>query len=67
MSPQLAPAETTRSDAPSNLLRGRRLLLARVAWIVVAGTVLGLDAASIPYAYARYKAVCTRGAQVCRD
>ena len=67
MSPQLAPAETTRSDAPSNLLRGRRLLLARVAWIVVAVTVLGLDAASIPYAYARYKAVCTRGAQVCRD
>ncbi len=66
MNPRLAPAETTRRNALSNLLR-RRLLFARVAWIVLAVTVLGLDAASIPYAYARYKAVCTRGAEFCRD
>jgi len=67
LNPRLAPAETTRRDAPSNLLRGRRLLLARVAWIFVAVTVLALDAASIPYAYARYKDVCTRGVEFCRD
>ncbi|MDQ4127061.1 MAG: hypothetical protein M3151_03775 [Actinomycetota bacterium] len=39
----------------------------RAAWVVVAVVVLGLDAASIPYAYARYKAVCLRDAQVCQD
>ena len=43
MSPRSAPAETRRRDSPSNLLRGRRLHFARVAWIVVAVAVLGLD------------------------
>ena len=38
-----------------------------MAWVVVAVSVLALDAASIPYAYARYKAVCTRGAAFCRE
>ncbi len=67
MNPRLAPAETIRQDAASNPLRGRRLLFARVAWIVVAVAVLALDAASIPYAYARYKEVCTRGLEFCQD
>jgi hypothetical protein len=39
----------------------------RVAWLVVAVIILGLDAASIPYAYARYKAVCLRGVEFCQD
>ena len=67
MNPRLTPAESRRRDAPSNPLRGRQLLFARVAWIVVAVVVLALDAASIPYAYASYKNLCTRGAEFCRD
>ena len=52
---------TARPDA----LRGRPLLLARVAWVVLAAVVLGLDAAGIPYAYARAKEICTDAA--CAD
>jgi len=39
----------------------------RVAWVVVAVIVLGLDAASIPYAYEYYASVCTLDAQTCFD
>ena len=39
----------------------------RVAWVVLAVTVLGLDAAGIPYAYSNYASVCTRGAEVCSE
>ncbi len=45
-------------SAPS----GRWLSFARVAWLAVAILTLGLDAAGIPYAYARYKSVCTGAA-----
>jgi hypothetical protein len=45
-------------SAPS----GRWLSFARVAWLAVALLILGLDAAGIPYAYARYKSVCTGAA-----
>lgn len=37
----------------------------RIAWVILA--VLGLDAAGIPYGYARYESVCTRGAEVCSE
>jgi hypothetical protein len=37
----------------------------RVAWVVLAIVVLGLDAAGIPYTYAQYESVCTRSAEVC--
>ena len=39
-------------------MRGRRLLLARLLWVAVAVLTLGLYAAGIPYAYAKYKSVC---------
>jgi hypothetical protein len=39
-------------------LRGRWLLVARVAWVLAAITVLGLDAAGLPHAYARLDTVC---------
>ena len=39
-------------------LRGRWLLIARVAWVLAAITVLGLDAAGLPHAYARLDMVC---------
>ena len=37
----------------------------RAAWVVLAVIVLGLDAAGIPYVYARYETVCTQDAEVC--
>ena len=37
----------------------------RAAWVVLAVIVLGLDAAGIPYVYARYETVCTRDAEAC--
>jgi hypothetical protein len=39
----------------------------RAAWVVLAVIVLGFDAAGIPYVYARYESVCTRGAVVCSE
>jgi hypothetical protein len=39
-------------------LRGRWLLFARVTWVLAALTVLGLDAAGLPHAYARLDTVC---------
>ncbi len=46
------------SDDPSNALRGRPLSLARAAWVLLAATVLGLDAAGIPYTYALNQKTC---------
>jgi hypothetical protein len=39
-------------------LRGRWLLAARVAWVLAAITILGLDAAGLPHAYTRLDTVC---------
>jgi hypothetical protein len=39
----------------------------RMAWVVLAVLVLGLDGAGIPYAYGYYADVCTLDAQTCFD
>ena len=39
----------------------------RVAWVILAFIVLGLDAAGIPYGYANYTSLCTQGARVCAE
>jgi hypothetical protein len=39
----------------------------RVAWVVLAVVVLGLDAAGLPYTYERYESLCTRSAEVCAE
>jgi hypothetical protein len=39
----------------------------RVAWVILAVIVLGLDAAGIPYGYANYTSLCTQGARVCAE
>jgi hypothetical protein len=49
---------SARARPPAGL-SGRPLLVARVAWVVLAAVVLALDAAGIPYAYAQYKEPCT--------
>ena len=43
----------------STEIRGRSLLLARAAWVVLAAVVLGLDVAGIPYSFAFYQEPCT--------
>ncbi len=53
------------ATSPSTTLRGRRLAVARVVWPVVACITLGLDAASVPYYYARDRSVCASAA--CMD
>jgi hypothetical protein len=49
---------STRAES-STTIRGRSLLLARAAWVVLAAVVLGLDIAGIPYSYAFYQEACT--------
>jgi hypothetical protein len=39
----------------------------RIAWVVLAVVVLGLNAAGIPYAFERYESLCTRSAEVCAE
>jgi hypothetical protein len=39
----------------------------RIAWVVLAVVILGLDAAGIPYAYDRYETMCTRSTEVCAE
>lgn len=51
-----------RSEVPSVRLQGRWLLVARVAWVLVALTILGLDAAGLPHAYAKLDTVCNGSA-----
>lgn len=65
------PAKSRLTGDPQALpaaeLRGRRLTLARAAWVILAVVILGLDLAAIPYAYARYASICTRGAEDCLE
>jgi hypothetical protein len=44
---------SARTTQPATTLRGRLLLLARVAWVALTALVLGLHLAGIPYFYAR--------------
>jgi hypothetical protein len=52
----------SRPSQPSPTLSGRWLLLARLAWVALATTVLGLNVVGLPYSYAKYKSVCTSAA-----
>jgi hypothetical protein len=47
-----------RQHSPPIVLRGRRLFVARAAWVILATLTLGLFVASLPIAYARYDTVC---------
>jgi signal transduction histidine kinase len=54
------PASTPSEATPITVkpLRGRTLVLARGAWLVVAGLALGLFAAGIPSEFAMFHTVC---------
>jgi hypothetical protein len=60
MSASVLPSATTT-------LRGRWLLLARVAWAVVAITALALVVFSVPSSFEHYRSVCTAASEVCSE
>ena len=57
MSPHASP--------PAPTLRGRWLLLARVAWVAVAIAALAIVLFSIPSSFEQYRTVCTAAPEVC--
>jgi hypothetical protein len=48
-------------------LRGRRLLVARVAWVVVAGAALAIVLFSFPSSLEHFRSVCTLASEVCSE
>ena len=58
----VASWETRRSDrsgAPNTRLRGRRLILARVAWVAAASLIVAVFLARLPAFYTELQTVCT--------
>src|SRR5215216_5442092 len=58
---------STRTSPPAITLRERWLLPARVAWVVMAITVLAIILFSIPSSFEHYSSVCTAASEVCSD
>jgi hypothetical protein len=58
---------STRASPPPTTLSGRWLLLARLAWMVVAITALAIVLFSIPSSFEHYRSVCTAAAEVCSE
>jgi hypothetical protein len=59
MNPRPATPEVAGREPPlPTVLRGRRLFVARVAWLALAALTLGLFFASVPVAYARFGTLC---------
>src|SRR5829696_2274904 len=58
---------STRTSPPALTLRGRWLLPARVAWVVMAITVLAIILFSIPSSFEHYSSVCTAASEVCAE
>jgi hypothetical protein len=52
---------------PLPSLRGRRLLFARAAWVVVAVAALAIVLFSVPSSFEHYRSVCTAAAEVCSE
>jgi hypothetical protein len=48
-------------------MHGRSLFLARVAWLVVAATVLAIVVFSVPSSYEYYSSACTAASGVCSE
>src|SRR5215210_5980156 len=55
------------TPSPDATLRARWLLPARVAWVVMAITVLAIILFSIPSSFEHYSSVCTAVSEVCSD
>src|SRR5215472_2422099 len=57
--PGQATKSSERSGAPDTRLRGRRLILARVAWVTVVSLIVALFLTRLPAYYTALQAVCT--------
>src|SRR5947209_3576518 len=57
--PNQAQSSSDRSGAPETRLRGRRLILARGCWIVIAIFSLGMFAVSLPGLVMQLQTICT--------
>ena len=55
------------TPSPGATLRARWLLPARVAWVVMAITVLAIILFSIPSSFEYYRSVCTAPSEVCAE
>ena len=60
MNPRASPPATSS-------LRGRWLLLARIAWVAVAITALAIVLFSVPSSIEHYQSVCTAAPEVCSE
>jgi hypothetical protein len=58
---------STRAPSYPATMHGRSLFLARVAWVVVAGTALAIVVFSIPSSYEYYSSVCTTASEMCYE
>ena len=58
---------SVRGAPPVTRLRGRRLQIARFAWVVVAVTALAIIVFSVPSSLEYYRGVCTAAAGVCSE
>ncbi len=56
---------THGSPPAASSLRGRWLLLARIAWVAVAITALAIVLFSVPSSVEHYQSVCTAPAEHC--
>ena len=61
------PGLSPRASSHPATLRGRWLLLARTAWVVVAVTTLAIIVFSIPSSFEYYRGVCTAASEVCSE
>jgi hypothetical protein len=58
---------SARGAASVIRLRGRRLLFARVAWVVIAVTALAIIVFSVPSSFQYYRGACTAASGVCSE
>ena len=58
---------SARSVPPPAPLRGRQLLVARVAWVVVAVAALAIVLFSFPSSLEHFRSVCTVASEVCSE
>src|SRR5215204_1217675 len=58
---------SARASPPATTLRGRWLLLARMAWVAVAITALAVVLFSVPSSIELYRSVCTAPTEVCSE
>src|SRR5438876_6697247 len=57
--PGPATRSSDRSGAPDTRLHGRRLILARVAWVAVVSLIVALFLATLPAYYTLLQTACT--------